>query len=143
MIQIRQNGTFPYGYTAITNMEEIQHNTMMDFGVLRLAKASMEKNTDQKERAYLLIQGEVTFQWEGHTKTAKRANCFDEDPWVLHVPQNVEVIITGISEDSELAVTKTTNEKIFLSLFLLGLPLLKSFEVLSGELCKSAVCVSF
>ena len=117
MIQIRQNGEFPYGYTAITTMEEVEHNTMMDFGVLRLAKDSVEKNTEKKERAYLLIQGEVTFQWEGHRETAKRSNCFDEDPYVLHVPQNVEVIITGISENSELTVTKTTNETMFPSKF--------------------------
>lgn len=117
MIQVRQNGAFQYGYTAITTMEEIEHNTMMDFGVLRLIKAAVEKSAEQKERAYLLIQGEVTFQWENYTETAKRSNCFDEDPFVLHVPENVEVTITGISENSELAVTKTTNEKIFLSKF--------------------------
>ena len=115
MIKVRQNGAFPYGYTAITTMEEMQHNTMMDFGVLRLAKAGIEKNTDLKERAYLLVKGEVTFQWEGNKETAKRTNCFDEDPWVLHVPKNVEVIITGVSQDSEIAVTKTTNDKIFSS----------------------------
>src|ERR1700694_1784178 len=115
MIQIRQNGPFQNGYTSLTTMEETQHNTMMDFGILKLAKAGVEKSAEQKERAYLLIQGEVTFQWENHKETAKRANCFDEDPWVLHLPQNVEVIITGVSENSELAVTKTTNEKIFSS----------------------------
>ena len=113
MIQIRQNGPFQSGYTTLTTMEEKQHNTMMDFSILKLAKAGVEKSSEQKERAYLLIQGEVTFQWEGHKETASRANCFDEDPWVLHVPQNVEVTITGILEDSELAVTKTNNEKIF------------------------------
>ena len=115
MIQIRQNGPFTYGYTAITNMEEIQHNTNMDFGILKLESGQAEKSAEQKERAYLLVQGEVTFEWENHKEVAKRVNCFDEDPWVLHVPQNVEVVITGISENSELAVTKTTNEKAFLS----------------------------
>ena len=117
MIQVRQNEPFAYGYTGITTMEEIEHNTMMDFGVLRLGKGTVEKNAEQKERAYLLTQGEVTFQWEGHREIAKRANCFDEDPFVLHVPENVEVIISGVSENSELAVTKTTNEKKFPSKF--------------------------
>ena len=98
-------------------MEEIQHNTMMDFGILKLSKEGVERNSEKKERAYLLIQGEVTFQWEGHKEIASRSNCFDEDPYVLHVPENVEVLITGISESSELAVTKTTNDVIFSSKF--------------------------
>ena len=115
MIQIKQHEPFKYGYNTITTMEEIQHNTNMDFGILRIAKGGVEKSSELKERAYLLVQGEVTFKWEDYKVAAKRANCFDEDPWVLHVPQGVEVTITGLSEDSELAVTKTTNEKIFKS----------------------------
>jgi 5-deoxy-glucuronate isomerase len=113
MVRIRQNGPFTDGYTPITTMEEIQHNTKMDFGILKLQKGCVEKNADQKERIYLLMQGEVVFEWESNRVTAKRANCFDEDPWVLHLPQNTEVTITGVGDGSEIAVTKTTNERAF------------------------------
>ncbi|WP_434565027.1 5-deoxy-glucuronate isomerase [Thermoanaerobacterium thermosaccharolyticum] len=113
MIQIRQSKPFPFGYTPITTIDEVQHNTNMDFGILKFKKDGIEKNKEQKERAYLLIQGEVIFQWSNQSQVAKRENCFDEDPWVLHVPQNVEVTITGIKEGSEIAVIKTTNSKEF------------------------------
>ncbi|VBB05759.1 kdui/iolb isomerase [Lucifera butyrica] len=117
MIQIRQNGPFRYGYNEITTMEEIQHNAMMDFGILRLAKGTAEKNAEPRERAYLLLEGEVTFAWEDHKATVKRANCFDENPCVLHVPQNKQVVITGVGEDSGIAVIKTANEREFAAKF--------------------------
>ncbi|MHB8073245.1 5-deoxy-glucuronate isomerase [Desulfosporosinus fructosivorans] len=112
MTRIRQEQPFAYGYNPITTMDEAEQNTMMDFGILRLAKDQVEVDTEPKERAYLLVQGEVSFEWEGNKETAKRKSCFDENPWVLHVPQGVQVKITGLAE-TEICVTKTTNERSF------------------------------
>ena len=114
MIKIRQNEQFKYGYNKITTMDELQDNTMMDFGILRLAACQTEVLIDEtKESAILLIQGQVTLEWQGNKRAIKRNSCFDEDPWVLHIPKGIEVKVCGISEDSEISITKTTNDKIF------------------------------
>jgi 5-deoxy-glucuronate isomerase len=114
MLRIRQNGPFAYGYNPITGMGEVDDNTMMDFGILRLAKSQVECLLEpEKECAILLTQGEITLQWCGQEKTIKRCSCFDENPWVLHVPKNVEVKVVGVADDSELSITKTTHEGTF------------------------------
>lgn len=112
MLRIRQDKPFSYGYNSITTLEETENNTLMDFGILRLAKGQAVVDADQKERAFLLVQGEVTFEWDGKKEIAERKSCFNDNPWVLHVPQGVEVKITGLDE-SELCVTKTTNDLVF------------------------------
>ena len=45
-------------------------------------------------------------------QTVSRENCFDFSPWVLHVPNDVEVTITA-GADSELTVHRTDNETMF------------------------------
>jgi len=86
---------------------------LMDFGILRLAKGQKEMDNEDKERAYLLVKGEVVFEWQGNIVRATRKSCFDENPWCLHVPAGIEVSIKGMSEDSELTVHKTDNERAF------------------------------
>jgi len=114
MLRIRQEDPFKYGYNPITVMDEAEDNTMMDFGILRLAKDQTEHLSDQeKESAILLIQGEVTLNFGGQETTIKRGSCFDCSPWVLHVPKDVVVKVIGVAEDSELSITKTTNDRGF------------------------------
>ncbi len=114
MLQIRQDGAFPYGYNPITVMNEAKDNTMMDFGILRLKKGQTEDLIDpEKEKAILLIQGEVMVRFAGQETSIKRESCFDCNPWVLHVPQGVSVTVIGIGEDSELSITQTTNDRMF------------------------------
>lgn len=99
---------FPLGYTAICSHEDAQQNTLMDFGILRLAANESFADDAPLECAYLLIQGSVTFRWEGQEQNATRKNCFDEGPFVLHVPQNVRISIQAQAE-SEIAVQRTEN----------------------------------
>ncbi|VBB08229.1 kdui/iolb isomerase [Lucifera butyrica] len=114
MLRIRQKGAFAYGYTPITTMEETEDNTLMDYGILRLARGQAEELCDPaKESALLLIQGAVTLAWEGKEQTIRRQSCFDDNPWVLHVPRGVKVTVRGVADDSELSLTKTTNDRTF------------------------------
>lgn len=114
MLRIRQEVPFKYGYNSITKMGEIENDTMMDFGILRLAKGQTEVLVDsKKESAILLVQGEVSLKWCGQKQTIKRTSCFSENSWVLHIPKNVEVQIVGIADDSELNITKTTHDNLF------------------------------
>lgn len=114
MLRIRQQMPFKYGYNSITTHNEMEDNTMMDFGIVRLGSGQMEQFVDtDKECAILLIHGEVALQWKGQEANIKRRSCFDENPWVLHVPKDTIVRITGIAEDSELGITKTIQNTVF------------------------------
>lgn len=107
---IKQKGPFKAGYTSITSVDDKETNTLMDFGVLTLTKGQKETSSEDKERAYLLLKGEVALTWGSNTKTVKRDSYLEEDPWVLHVPAGERVEITGVSEETEISVTKTYND---------------------------------
>ena len=109
---IRHDGAFPEGYTAITELDGKHKDMFMDFGILKLAKGKIEKSEEKKERAYLLMKGKVVFEWEGKKQEASRADFFNENPWVLHVPSGAKVSITSM-EDSEIAVQKVINSSSF------------------------------
>jgi len=63
MIQAQQE-QFPYGYTAITELDGKHRDILLDFGILRLREGERWENSDEKERAFLLISGfpEMKFQ---------------------------------------------------------------------------------
>ncbi|MEG1255613.1 5-deoxy-glucuronate isomerase [Clostridium sp.] len=114
MYKVKHENPFKLGYNSITTMEETENNTMMDFGILRVTKGHVEVLLEaEKEMALLLVIGEVTLKWNGEEKNIKRSSCFDEDPWVLHVPRNIEVVVEGISEETEINITKASNDVDF------------------------------
>lgn len=107
-----KNG-FAFGYTALSEENGVHSDMLMDFGILRLMPDQRFEECKDKECAYLLVSGEVEMEWEGHKETMKRSNCFDESPWVLHVPAKVKVSIRGVGPDSEIAVQRTVNPTHF------------------------------
>lgn len=112
-MRIRQEMPFGYGYNSITEMDGKHSDMLMDFGILKFRNGQEEVNNENKERAYLLIHGQIVFEWEGNKAEVKRTSCFDENPWCLHVPSNIEVKITALKDDTELVVQKTFNDKNF------------------------------
>ncbi len=110
---IRQKVPFGEGYTAITELDGKHREMLMDFGILKIKKGDIFQSDESKERAFLLVEGEVVFEWEGNRVEARRISCFDENPWVLHLPENVKVSIRSLKEGTELAVQKTLNKKSF------------------------------
>ena len=107
---------FPFGYTPLAERDGKHSQMLMDFGVLRLRKGEThEDHSPQDERAYLLVYGEVTLEWDGQSQTIARDNCFDVPPYVLHVPKGVDVKITGVAADSEINISATENNKDFAS----------------------------
>ena len=68
---IRNDKPFEYGYNPIVDIDEKENNTMMDFGIINIKKGQVEINSDDKERAFLLIQGEVVLEWEGNREIAQ------------------------------------------------------------------------
>ena len=117
MLLQRPEGGYGQGYTTITEENGRHRDMLMDFGILRLSAGNSYRNSDGKERAYLLMNGEVNFQWsspsgESGNAEAKRSDLLDEEPVVLHVPENTEVIINAVS-DLEIAVQGISNPRSF------------------------------
>ncbi|PIE04870.1 MAG: 5-deoxyglucuronate isomerase [Spirochaetales bacterium] len=109
---IVKNNIQETGYTVITE-EDGPQGMLLDFGILNLsAREEWKDNDEQKERAWLLIKGELRFEWDGKSAEVKRLSCFEESPAVLHVPKGCKVTITALA-DSEIAVEKKTNPKDF------------------------------
>lgn len=114
MKHIRGPEAYPYGYTSIATIDNKEQNSLMDFGILRLKSGESFTEDLPLERAYLLINGKLTFEWNGKSVCVDRPNCFDYSPWVLHVPKDVKVTFVAGS-DAELAVQRTVNDIIFSS----------------------------
>lgn len=105
----RAKGGHPFGYTPYAEMNVVNQDMQMDFGVLRLRAGDMHVCDAALERAFLLVYGEVTFEWAGKTHTECRDNCFDVPPTALHVPMELPIKITAVSEDAEIAIMRTEN----------------------------------
>lgn len=103
----------PYGYLSIAEMDGEHPEMLMDFGILRLRNGEMFEEKKDLECVYLLIKGEVDFSWDGNKQTASRENCFDDSPWVLHVPPCTDIKISSLSDDTEISVHRTGNDKRF------------------------------
>ena len=90
---IKQVNEYPNGYTAITEIDGKHADMLLNFGILKLRKEQIWKDSKHLERAWILIKGSVEFSWQGNREHGKRYSCFDENPIVLHVPADVPVKI--------------------------------------------------
>ncbi len=95
---VRQHKPFDYGFTSITEQHGEHSDMILDFGILKLKEGDTEAFPPGRERAWLLIDGTITFAWEGKTETVTRTSCFDEAPYVLHVSKDTEVYVTTDSQ---------------------------------------------
>lgn len=110
---IKANGENAFGYTSITEMNGKNAEMLMDFGILRLRKGETYTDEAVLEKAYLLVYGEVRFIWDGQEHTEYRENCFDVPPTALHVSKKTAVKLECISDDAEINVLRTDNEREF------------------------------
>ena len=102
---------YPFGFTSLSAIGDA-NKALMDFGILRMRKGETYHDAQKLERACLLIGGEADFLWEGTCAHAKRGNCFDDAPWVLHVPAGVSITIIACA-DSELSFHAVENANVF------------------------------
>lgn len=109
---IRNPAGFPYGYTAITRIGEDEHDTGINFGILKL-KAGEEKTfTSELESAYLLIQGKCEISYAQFQKVVARHSCFDENPFAIHLAAHNVMHIKSLA-DCEFAVFQVHNSAQF------------------------------
>lgn len=106
---IRRDKPFEPGYNSIVSGDQ----TGMDFGILKLKKGEEFVDASPKERAFLLIQGDVEFQWGSQKAIAKRQSFFDQNPWCLHVPSGTAITIKCESAEAELSISQTNNDTLF------------------------------
>jgi len=109
---VKRDKTFKYGFTPITEQHGKHSELLLDFGILKMKSGDIIESLNGRERAWLLIKGTVTFEWDGNKSTVTRNSCFDEAPSVLHVSKDTKVIIKTDSE-CELCVEKVDNSNSF------------------------------
>lgn len=102
-------GGFPAGFTPLTREGDPDGDTGVDLGILKLGDAPWGE-ASPKESVFLLVDGAATIRWSGGREEVSRRSLFDEAPFVLNVPRDVEVTIEGASE---WALARTTNERVF------------------------------
>lgn len=113
-MHLRREKPFAPGLTVITDLEQRYPEFGMRFAMLTLDEKEEFNEVSALERAFLLIEGSVRFEWgNGEVAQASRSSCFDEDPWALHVPPGVKVRITGLAPHSEISCHAAENEQSF------------------------------
>ena len=113
IVKSLEQGKTAVGILPICEMAGDHRDMDMDFGLLRLTPGQVFEEGQGLERAYLLVSGAVQLEWPDRSVTIHRKNCFDESPWVLHVPGGVPVRITGVASASDLTVHRTQNGRSF------------------------------
>lgn len=101
------------GYTSITEMNGKNREMLMDFGILHMKKGDRFTDDAPMEKAFLLVYGCVRFVWDGKSHEQDRKNCFDVPPTALHADRKTQVTLECLSDDAEVNILRTDNEKEF------------------------------
>ena len=104
--------SYDKGYAAISDMESLNSNMLMETGVYPLENESLELFDNDKETAVLLLEGSITISWKEESASASRSNVFDEMPFCLHVPKAVKVAVK-FEGRAQVLVQKTDNDRDF------------------------------
>jgi 5-deoxy-glucuronate isomerase len=105
---LRAGHGFGPGLTRITDERELG----IEFAILRLAPGERHRCAAGRERALLLLRGEVELAWASERAVAARASFLDDDPTVLHLPAGVQAELTARAA-CELALLATANDRAF------------------------------
>jgi 5-deoxy-glucuronate isomerase len=104
VVHVKHENPFQRGYNAVTEEGERTDNAMMDFGILLLHAGECHECHLGKERAFLLMHGNVEFRFNGVERPANRQSLLEESPVVLHNPRS---ITTGSSRRTGLAMPRS------------------------------------
>lgn len=101
------------GVKVLSRAGDAVNDMMMNITVYRM-KAGEERAflREKEEMAVLLVTGDVTFSWNGQTKTGHRDSFIEEGPYCLHTPKGVAVAVRA-NFDSEVLVQTTENLRNF------------------------------
>ena len=110
---IKAHGAHPFGLRWLAERNGAHADMLMDFGVYRMKKGDVWEEAAPLEKAALLVYGEVKFEWDGKEHTEYRKNCFDVPPTAIHADKAHPVRITCLSDEAEINILRTDNEKLF------------------------------
>lgn len=100
------------GYNPVATIGGGVHPAFMEFGVIRLDAGESFSDAPGRERALLLVEGDVAFEFDGHRETVARKSFLDENPACLHLSNRSAAHITA-NAASELAYVSVCNETGF------------------------------
>lgn len=109
----RHRSGFGPGYTAITTAGELDSDTGISMGVLKLAAGETHVATLGGESAFLLMEGRVSGRIGGVGFELSRGSLFDESPACLHGPTGAPLEIRA-STAAEFTVYACDNQAAFM-----------------------------
>jgi 5-deoxy-glucuronate isomerase len=84
----------------------------MDFGLLRLRRGQVHRETLRKESLFILLDGSAQVRaGEAIDEAVQRKSLFDQGPTALHAGQRQTIEISAKRGACEWAVVRTTNPK--------------------------------
>ena len=111
MAYINKNSELHSGYNPYIDSSSDDMGTMMDVGLLIMEEGDTYRWSDEKkEAAFLLFEGDITYEWDGKTADAVRPDTFHHGGWCLLAGCGTEVRITA-NAHSEIYIQSTVNEK--------------------------------
>ncbi len=101
------------GERILTTYDNEYKAMMMDIRVYKMQPGeSRSFLREEEEMAVLLLSGEITLEWEGHSQTVSRRDVFTEGPWCLHVSASTEICVSA-EQESQILVQCTHNNNHF------------------------------
>jgi 5-deoxy-glucuronate isomerase len=92
---IRHNGKATKGYCQLTSADD--GLPFMDFGTITLEQDGIFHNAEAKERALLLLRGEIDVVFNCRKLRLYRGSFLDENPVCIHVPRGMDVTLHAVS----------------------------------------------
>lgn len=103
----------PQGTKVLTRTEGAFADSMMNITVYSMKKEeTLTFSNSKEETAVLLVQGDIVFEWQGKTESAKRGNFLKDGAYCLHACLGVPIKITA-KGNSEILVQCTANNRNF------------------------------
>ena len=107
-------GQLKHGYNAMTTRES---DMLMDIGYQEMDENEIVEFEDPlQETAFVITTGDVEIAWNGQREIMHRESLLDENPYCLHVPHGVKVVVKALKK-SELLIQKTINDRDFAPVF--------------------------
>lgn len=86
---------------------------LMDIRVYKMnAGETRTFQREGEEIAILLLNGNITYNWEGKSETVTRKDVFTEGPWCLHICTGTKAEVTA-NAFTEILVQCTKNDTVF------------------------------
>ena len=104
---------FEKGFNELIASDSQGTDMHMDFGLHRLDRGMTVTSEEAMERAFLLIEGNVLFQWGGRQAEARRSSVFREGPWCLHLPSGAKASFQALCSETVVAEVKTRGNGSF------------------------------